>query len=349
MKMTISEIAKLANVSKSSVSLVLNNKSGVSSDTRAKVLGIIKKYHYRPNQIAQSLAGRGTKSIGLVIKEIDNPYFARLMRGVYDACAGLEYSVLLGSSQLSVEKESEIIKTMVSKRVDGLIISPLQSEESDFSYLGELSRDGYPLVLLGGVTNFATNTVDIDNYQAAYDAVKFLIEKGHRHIAHLMGLPYSRHGQQRLQGYQQALIDHDLPVQKPFIVPGEPYLPNGYQAGKRMFMGPHPLPTAVFCYNDLVAIGLMNALHELGYDVPGQVSVMGFDNIDIDEYLRIPLTTVQMPAYNIGTSAAHLLVRQIGSKGRPRLEHSVLEHKIVERKSVTERSEAVSVGVAAKA
>ncbi len=337
MRMTISDIAKLANVSKSAVSIVLNNKSGVSEKTRSKVLTIIEKYNYNPSQIAQSLAVRETKSIGLIIKEIDNPYFAKLMRGVYDECSQLGYSVLLGSSELSTDKETEIIKTLVSKRVDGLIISPLQSEESDFTYLHNLLKDNYPVVVLGMITNYSTNVVDIDNIKAAYDAVSYLIEHGHRRIAYFAGPVHSGHGQRRLEGYKQALSDHNLPIDKNYIVPIEPYVPNGYDAGKELFTKNIELPTAVFCYNDLVAIGLVNALTEMGIEVPNSVSVMGFDNIDFGKYVKIPLTTIQMPAYDIGKSAANLLIKQINSSSSPLVEKVILEHKIIERNSVSRR------------
>jgi len=338
MRLTISDIAKLAGVSKSTVSLVLNNKPGVSEKIRREVLEVIEKYRYNPSQIAQSLAARETRSIGLIIKEIDNPYFSRLMRGVYDSCSELGYSVLLGSSELSAGKEAEIIKTLVSKRVDGLIISPLQSEGSNFSYLIDLLKDNYPLVILGIVTNYPTNVVDIDNAKAAYDAVSLLIRHGHTKIAHFGGPVHSGHGQRRLEGYKQALSDHGIPISKNYIVAVEPYIPDGYQAGKHLFSGNADPPTAVFCYNDLVAIGLINALTDLGVDVPDDVSVMGFDNIDFGEYVRIPLTTVQMPAYEIGKAAASLLVKQINSPSTPLVERVILEHKIIERHSIAKRS-----------
>jgi LacI family transcriptional regulator len=343
--MTITEIAKLANVSKSSVSLVLNNKPGVSEKTRTKVLGIIKKYRYRPNQIAQSLAGGETKSIGLIVKEIDNPYFGRLMRGVYDACSKLGYTVLLGSSEQSTSKESEIIRTMMSKRVDGLIISPLQSEDADYSYLVDLTKDAYPLVILGSMPNFATNSVDIDNFAAAFDAASYLIRHGHKDIVHLAGT--SGHGLKRLEGFRAALQEHGLPMQKNSIVQVAPYAPNGYQAGKELFSGRTCPPSAVFCYNDLVAIGLMNALHDLGIDVPGSVSIMGFDDIDIADYLRIPLTTVRMPAYEIGTSAADLLISRLAEPVSPRIERVTLAYQIVERRSVARAGALVPTGAIA--
>jgi LacI family transcriptional regulator len=349
LKITISEIAKLANVSKSSVSLVINNKPGVSAETRAKVLRIIKKYQYNPSQIAQSLAGGETKSIGLIIKEIDNPYFARLMRGVYDACSSLGYSVLLGSSEHLPAKETEIIRTMVSKRVDGLIISPLQGDGFDYSYLADLLKDRYPLVVLGTVPNYPISSVDIDNRKAAYDAVSYLISKGHTRIAHFAGPVHTGHGQRRLEGYQQALSENKIPFEGNLVVPVEPYVHNGYTAGIEMFAGSPRRATAVFCYNDLVAIGLMKALKELGVSVPDEVAVMGFDNIEMDGYISIPLTTIEMPAYEIGQSAAKLLVRQLGQTSTSDVERMILEHKIIERASVVDHTGAsippIAVGV----
>ena len=333
MRITISEIAKLANVSKSAVSIVLNNKMGVSEKTRKKVLDTIKKYNYYPNHLAQSLAARETKTIGLVIKEIDNPYFAKVMKGVYDACSRLGYTVLLGSSELSSEKESEIINALLNKRVDGLLISPLQSEESDFTYLANLLTDNYPLVVLGDVKNYSTNRVDIDNTKAAYDAVSYLIKLGHTKIAHFAGAGYSGHAQKRLEGYKQALIDNNIPINKNYIIQVEPFTPNGYKAAMELFSKYTAMPTAVFCYNDLVAIGLINALTELKIDVPNSVSIVGFDNIDFSEYVKIPLTTIQMPAYEIGKVAATLLIKQITEPSAVLNEKIILEHKLIERNS----------------
>ncbi|MGD8779889.1 MAG: LacI family DNA-binding transcriptional regulator [Ignavibacteria bacterium] len=333
MQMTISDIAKLANVSKSAVSIVINNKPGVSEKTRAKVLATIKKFNYNPNSIAQSLAAKETKSIGLVIKEIDNPYFAKVMKGVYDECSRLGYSVLLGSSELCSDKETEIVNAMLNKRVDGLLLSPLQSEKSDFSYLSKLLSNNYPLVTLGMVKNYYTNTVDIDNIKAAYDAVSYLAEFGHTKVAYFAGPSHSGHGQKRLEGYKQALIDHNILINNNYIVVVEPYMSNGYNAGLELFKKNIDQPTAVFCYNDLVAVGLINALLDLNIKVPGKVSVIGFDNIDLSKYVRIPLTTIQMPAYEIGKSAANLLIKQITSSETPSRERIVLEHKLIERSS----------------
>jgi LacI family transcriptional regulator len=332
--MTISDIARLANVSTSAVSIVLNNKKGVSEKTRTSILEIIKEYKYNPNQIAKSLAAKETKSIGLIIEEIDNPFFAKVMRGVYNASSQLGYSVLLGSSELSPDKEIENVNTLVSKRVDGLIIFPLHNKQSDFTYLSNLLYEKYPLVILGNIKNYITNSVDIDNTKAAYDAVSYLIKQGHKKIAHFFGSFHSGHGEERLDGYKQALMDNNIAINKSMIISVEPEMLSGYDVGKEFFSKKGGYPTAVFCYNDLVAIGLMNALMDMGINVPNDVSVMGFDNIEFGQFIKTPLTTVEVCAYETGKAAAKLLIKQIKSSKTPMNEKVILEHKIVERQSV---------------
>ncbi|MDW7681829.1 MAG: LacI family DNA-binding transcriptional regulator [bacterium] len=337
MKITITDVARVAKVSKASVSAVINNKPTVSPKTREKILKVIKKLNYRPNEVARSLSSRKTKSFGLVIKEIDNPYFARVMKGVFDVCCELGYTVLLGSSELSPAQEFQSIETLTNQRVDGLIISPLQGADSDFSYLSDLIHDHYPLVMLGEVKNYTTSFVDVDNVNAAHQAVSYLIKLGHTEIAYFSGPAYSVHSFDRLQGYQQAHIDHNLPIHKDFIIEVGSYIENGFQAGKKLFSRQSKTPSAVFCYNDLVAIGLINALIESNINVPDQVSVIGFDDIDICGSIKIPLTTIHVPAYEIGRKASELLIRQIQNSDQLLNEKIILKTRLVERNSCTKR------------
>jgi DNA-binding LacI/PurR family transcriptional regulator len=189
------------------------------------------------------------------------------------------------------------------------------------------------VVVLGEVKNYSTSRVDIDNIKAAYDAVSYLIKLGHRRIAHFAGPVHSGHGQKRLEGYKQALIDNNIPINKKHILSVEPYILSGFKAGIELFSKNSKLPSAVFCYNDLVAVGLINALLELKIRVPEKVSVIGFDNIDFSKFVKIPLTTIQMPAYEIGETAATLIINQITNSSAPLNENIVLEHKLIERNS----------------
>lgn len=333
MSITIGDVARMANVSKGTVSAVLNNKNTVSEATRKKVLKVIEKLNYRPNQVARSLSSRQTKSIGLVIKEIDNPYFAKVMKGVFDVCVKSGYTVLLGSSELDPEQERQSVETLRNQQVDGLIISPLHGDNTDFTYLAELLRFKYPLVMLEPVKNFTTNVVDVDNVQAAYSAIKCLIELGHTEIAYFAGPLYSAHSENRLEGFKQALMDHNIPIQKNFILQVGSNIEDGYKAGKNLFSNCESCPTAVFCYNDLVAVGLVDALIEMGFSIPDDISVIGFDDITFCESARIPLTTVHMPTYKIGEAAARLLINQISNREQVLNERIVLDAHLVKRES----------------
>lgn len=337
MKITIGDVARIANVSKGTVSAVLNDKTTVSTETREKVLRVVKKLNYKPNQVARSLSRRQTKSIGLVIKEIDNPFFAKIMKGVFDVCAKNGFTVLLGSSELSPQQEIQSVETLSNQQVDGLIISPLHGDGADFTYLAELMRQNYPLVMLETVRNFATNVVGVDNIKAAYRATTYLIELGHDQIAYLAGPFYSAHSEYRLEGYKQAHIDHNIPLRKDFIVQAGSNIGDGYRVGTGIFGSDAEKPTAIFCYNDLVAIGLMDALFELEYKVPQDISVIGFDDIPFCESARIPLTTVHMPTYQIGETAADLLLRQIANRNEILNEKIILEAYLVERQSCAGR------------
>jgi len=333
MNLTISDIAKLANVSKSAISIVLNNKPGVSDKTREKILEIVKKYNYNPNQIAKSLVARKTKSIGLIITEIDNPFFTKVMKGVYDTCSDRGYTVLIGSSELSPQKEKNIIEDFKSKRIDGFIISPLMGDGVDYLYLSNLLKENFPFVMLRNVANYTINLVDIDNFEAARRAVTYLIKNGHSKIAYFSGPVHSGHSLERLEGYKQALIDNNLKIHEEFIVEAGSYLADGYKAGKHFISSCTDLPSAIFCYNDLIAIGLINVMDEARIKVPQDISVIGFDNIDFSKYIKHPLTTVDMPAYEIGKTATHLLINQISDSTQFFNKKIILEASLIERAS----------------
>ncbi len=333
MNLTIKDIARLAEVSKATVSAVINSRSGISSDTRARVLEVVNRFNYKPNQIARSLSVRSTKSIGLIIKEIDNPYFTKIMKGVFDTCSRQGYTVFLGSSELAYEQEEHSVQAFVSQQVDGLIITPMQDRNRDFTYLSELLAKKYPLVMIGEVRNFSTNVVDIRNVEAAYQAVNYLIQQGHRQIAYLAGPPTSLHSDERFEGYGRALLEHGIPAAESDVRATGSDFEDGYREATSLFSGADVRQTAVFCYNDLVAIGVIHALQELGIDVPREVAVIGFDNIDFCRYLRVPLTTVNSPAYEMGQAAAELLLRQIQQPETILFEHIELEAALVKRKS----------------
>ncbi len=334
MSATISDIANLANVSKSTVSAVLNGRPGISDKTRKKVLEIVKRLDYHPSQVARSLSTSKTRNIGLVIKEIDNPYFSKVMKGVFDACSQKGYTVLLGSSELDLHKELASIQALRGQRVDGLILSPLQSDDADFFYLTKMIQDKYPFVTLGKIPNFHNSVIEIDNVKAMQEGMAYLISQGHERIAFIAGPSHSGNSRERFEGYKLAMIQHGLSSNIHMIHAGS-FIEDGVKADLSIFKRNYESYTAAFCYNDLVAIGLVNHLIQDGIQVPEDVSVIGFDNIPFSQFFTVPLTTVSVPAYEMGKAAAELLIRQIESEEPIQREHTILDATLEVRDSVS--------------
>jgi LacI family transcriptional regulator len=332
---TIGDVANMAGVSRATVSSVLNNRSTVAATTRERVLEVIHKLNYQPNQIARSLSVRKTMAIGLVVKQIDNPYFTKVMRSVLEFFSEREYTVLLGSSELSPEKEKESIKTLLRQRVEGLIVSPLQGQGTDLSYLSRLIQDHMPLVLLDKVLNIPANVVEIENAIAAEEAITHLIRLGHRRITYYAGPDYSLHNVERLNGFHQAMMKNGIQILPSSVRKAGVYINDGFHAAMEQFSASGDKPTAIFCFNDLVAIGVMNALSELKLRVPDDVSIIGFDDIEFCNVARVPLSSVRVPALDIGRAAAKLLIKQIENRGKNLNEVIELKAPLVLRASCT--------------
>jgi LacI family transcriptional regulator len=334
---TIQSVAQRARVSTGTVSAVLNDKPTVASQTRKRVLRVIKKLNFRPNHIARSLIIRKTRTVGLVVKQIDNPYFTKVMRSVLVFFNERGYTVLLGSSELSPAKEQQSVETLLRQRVEGLILSPLQGRGTDTRYISRLIRDQIPIVLLDKVPKIMTNVVDIQNIHAAEEAINYLINLGHKRISYYEGPDYSLHNTERLNGFKQAMAKNNFQLLPSSIRKAGVYIEDGYHTAMKQFSEPGTTPTAIFCFNDLVAIGVMNALFDLNIRVPEDVSVIGFDDIEFCNAVRVPLTSIRVPAFEIGKAAAGLLLTQIENKTKNLKEVIELNAPLVLRASSARR------------
>lgn len=341
---TIKDVAEYAGVSNATVSNVINDKGKVSESTRKTVRRAIEELNYRPNASAQRrLQKSSQKSIGVVVKEIHNPYFADVIVGAQEKAQELGYSLMLSSSEGGRDTEGQIVDLFVEKDVDGIIINPLLDTDADLSHLFDLKRRNIPFVLLEKVRGLRSNLVDIDNVKAARDVANYLFGLGHEHIIHLSGPEYSMHSDERIEGFRQAFFDSELVYSEDFVVRAGARLEEGYQTGLEYFkdLDPADRPTAVTCYNDLTAIGLMRALRELDIDVPGEVSVTGFDNIKTCEYAPVPLTTMGIPTIEMGRKAVDLLVRHTEASGQPDPEMVSLKPEMIVRASTAPVDETV--------
>lgn len=334
-RVTITDVAGRAGVSKATVSAVLNDKGTVSDTTRDRVMAAIKALNYRPRSAAGLPRVGDRRSIGLLIKELDNPYYSEIVAGIRSYGRARGYAVVVASSEGEAEAEQETAELLRRQGVAGLVVTPVMDDDTDLSHLFELNRRNFPFVLLEQIQGLRASLVDIDNVEASRRAVDFLIRQGHKRIIHFAGPSYSMHSEERIDGVRRAFSASSLVFPEAAIVDAGAHLEDGYRAGLCYFRehaGPER-PTAVTCYNDLVALGLIRALRELGLGVPEDVSVVGFDDLAMLQYMGIPLTTVHVPKVEMGERATEMLIQQIESQEALPAERIFFEGELVERAS----------------
>jgi LacI family transcriptional regulator/LacI family repressor for deo operon, udp, cdd, tsx, nupC, and nupG len=334
---TITDVAREAEVSKATVSAVLNDSGSVKDTTRARVLEAIERLNYRPSQHGGHVRAREGKSLGIIVKEIDNPYYAEVVLGARSRAEKNGYTLVILSSEGDYGAERRAVELLRAKHIDGLIATPVLDEQADLSHFFELKRHNFPFVLLEAVRGVLASLVDIDNTDASRRAVEHLIALGHTRIVHFAGPGYSMHTHERIDGVRSACSASRLIFSDDDIVPAGAHLEGGYRAGLACFRegngGARGRPTAVTCYNDLVAVGLCRALRELGLRVPEDVSVVGFDDIPLAEFLHVPLTTMRVPKFRMGEVAADLLITHVEARSVVTVQKAYLEAQLVVRGS----------------
>jgi LacI family transcriptional regulator len=346
---TITDVAKQTGVSKATVSAVLNDSAAVKSDTRDRVLAAIDLLNYRPTQQSGAKSPRRYRSIAVIIKEHDNPYYDEVVAGVRAHAETQGYMLLVVSSEGSYASERRAVELLRDKDVDGLIAAPVMDEHADLSHFFELKRRNFPFVFLEQVRGVPASLVDLENVGASQKAVEYLFGLGHRRVAHFAGPAYSTHSEERVAGVHRAYSASNLVFGADDIIRAGAHFEDGYRCGHALFQSrtESDRPTAVTCYNDLVAMGLCKALSELGILCPEEVSVVGFDDIKFCEYLMVPLTTIRVPKFEMGNLAAQMLIRHIESKQAVRPRKVYLDATLVVRSSTAPPAHSpIATGVA---
>ena len=330
MNITINSIAKLAGVSRTTISRVLNNKTDVNSETRAKVLEIIKEYDFYPSIFAKGNKTKKTNTLGLIIpydydSVFTNPFNSEVIRGICAEAAQKGYYIMNCSHRLN----SEYISVFKQKRVEGFII--LSPAVDNYELFDRLNDANIPYVATAKIPSAKSlNYVDVDNTYGAMLAVEHLVGLGHRRIAFITGPKYLVSHEDRLSGYKMGLVQNGLPYQSQYIQVGDNTIESGYAATMEL-LALEERPTAFFAAADMMAIGVIKALRSLDYEVPGDFSVIGFDNIPIAEYIEPPLTTVGQPSKQKGSEACRMLIEFLES-GEPVL-RSILPVQLKVRKT----------------
>jgi LacI family transcriptional regulator len=336
-RVTIDDVARRAQVSKATVSAVLNHKNVVRPETREQILKAISDLQYRPRPSARVLRSLATErgSIQLLIRELDNPFYSTLALGVMQRASELGYLVVITSSEGSHAREEEITRVFSHREIKGAIIAPVLQGTAEIDHLFRLKMINFPFVLLENVPGIQANVVAIDNIGAMLDAMRYLINIGHTRIVHFAGPDHASHADERIQGFKRAYMESSLAFTEELIVPTGAHLESGYETSLAYFANrpTDEYPSAIVCYNDLVAIGVMSALQRLMIPVPTVVSVIGSDDIPLAEHLPVRLTTIRAPMLDLGRKAAEILIRNIEAQTPLPLENVVLDASLVVRES----------------
>ncbi len=314
LRSTIRDVAKKAKVSVATVSRVLNAPDQVRGVTRNKVLKAMEQCHYVYNALAGSLSARRTSTLGVIIPTITNPIFAMVTKGIQDFAAVKGYSIILGNTDYNEENEMQLLHLFQEKRTDGVI---LNGPWRNASIVPHIKNTKLPFVITWQtVKDKEVNFVAFDNFKGAYRIVEYLISLGHRRIGMIAGkFSVSERAVMRWQAYRKCLADHHIPYDPDLVLEKGYTYSDGKEAMARLLMLPSP-PSAVFCGNDILAIGAMVFAKEKGLHIPGDLSVVGFDDMEISAYYDPPLTTMAVPAYEMGRLAAKILIENIQGEGK---------------------------------
>jgi LacI family transcriptional regulator len=309
---TIYDVAEAAGVSISTVSHVLNETRFVTEETRAKVFTAIQQLNYRPNSLARAMVRQETRTIGLIVPDNANPFFAEMARGIENHGFAAGYSVLLCNSDRNTTREIAYLDMLISKRVDGVIY---MTSDTAKELLQPMHEQRIPVVIFDRQYD-NTDSILLDNYKGGYDATGHLIGLGHTRIACITGPDSGTRSNDRVLGYQAALADAGLPVDPDLILPSDWTFQSGHNQAQTL-LGMAAPPTAIFACNDTIAIGAIAAVYECGLTVPGDVSIVGYDNITLSAFSVPPLTTMATPILSIGQRLCQLLLDRINGQLPP--------------------------------
>ena len=335
-RITIEDVAEQAGVSKGTVSAVINGKNTVKPGTREHILEVMKKLNFRPRGVARNLKnGDQDKSIGIIIKDLNYPFYTTIALGAKEYADGKGYAFIIASSENDHECEKKFTHLFSTKDIKGAIIAPLVEGAAEIEHLFKLKMINYPFVLLEDVKGIQANVVAIDNIKAIKKAVKYLIESGHTKIVHFAGPPQSSHTHERIEGFRDAFSESPLIFNKEMIVSIGSRHEESYGNTLKYFKNRNreDYPTAIVCFNDQQALAAMTALKELNIKVPNDISIIGNDDIYYAKIYPVPLTTIKAPQNEIGRKAAEILIRNIESPTLLPPERFVLETDFIVRES----------------
>jgi len=330
---TIKDVARMANVSIATVSRILNDLPGYSEETKKKVLEAIEELGYQPNAVARGLVSKRTKTIGVLFPNVSSMFASEILNGIEDTANRLDHSVIVCNTDSNGLRTMKYLQVLKEKRVDGVIFTSEVLKKEYYDYLVDMQ---IPIVLVSTASyRYPLPYVKVDDKHAAYSATEYLLQKGHRKIAMISGTkddPIA--GTPRVEGYRQALQDHDIMPDEGLITYGDDFgFKTGVACMEKLLLSGADI-TAIFAASDEIAIGALSVAYKKGINIPNQLSIIGYDNLKIAEMSVPPLTTVAQPLYEMGNISAEMLLKMISSGKKE--ESRIISHKIIERQTVGE-------------
>lgn len=332
-RITIKDIARELNLSVSTVSRALRDSWDISPETKKRVMDLAQQYQYKPNPIALSLLTSQSQDIGVIVPEIANPFFAVVIAGIEEVAFAQGYQVVIYQSHENYEREVQNVQHISNRRKDGLLVSMAMTTR-DYTHFKTLHDQGFPIVFFDRVCEeIDTCTVQVDDFEGAYLATEHLIQQGCERIAHLMGPANLRLCQRRMQGFRAAMQAYNRPFDDSCVL-SVPFNPQQSLEATRQLLTRPNRPDGIFAGSDTIALGAHAAISEAGLTMPHQVALVGFADLPIATMLNPPLSSVAQPAFEMGKTAASLLISMIKNP-RAHVEpvSTILNTKLMVRKS----------------
>lgn len=330
MSVTINDIAKAAGVSPATVSRVLNSSGYVKEETRQKILKVIKELNYTPSAIARSLSTSKTNTIGVIVPDVNNPFFGEVIKGISEIADMHDLNIILCDTDESMDKELKALKLLKEQRIQGILITPT-SVEDDFNseYLSTLENLGIPIVLVDGHVKYSTfSGVFVDNIKGAFEGTEALIKAGHTKIGIITGRMNSKPAKDRFIGYKKALAMNNIPLDERYVFNGEYRLDSAYNATKQMLMM-EDRPTAVFICSNMMTLGCIKALFEENLKIPEDMAMVAFDNIEVLNIVGINVSFINGPTIEMGKIGMKMLVDILNNKEKKEINRITLMPELV--------------------
>jgi LacI family transcriptional regulator len=333
MAVLLKQLAAASGYSINTVSRALRDKADVSPQTKEKIRALASELGYVNNSVAKSLITGKTNIIGVISADSSNPFFAEVIMGIENAARASGYHILLTNTEESPEREREAVNVLIGKQVDGLLLMPVLQQNNNSEYLKSLN---VPYIIVGRwLPGLEEHSVMSDEYEKAKQVVLYFLKNGHKDILHLAGPPCVSSSVDRLRGYRDAHTETHTPIQEDLIVETKGHLEDGYREVSSLIRNERNI-SAIFAFNDLVAVGALRALRESGIKVPKEVEVIGFDDLNFSKFLHFSLSSVSIAKKTMGNLAFRTLLGHIENPEAP-YGKKIVESRIVYRETTLEQ------------